>query len=59
MKIRPVGAWVFHMEGRTDRQTDKERDIMKIRVTGSNIANKPNIFISSISIVMDSDSVIL
>ena len=47
------------MEGRTARQTDKQRDIMMIRVTSPNIANTPNIFISSISNLMDSDSVIL
>jgi len=25
MKIRPVGAELFHADGRTDRQTDKKK----------------------------------
>jgi len=26
MKIRPVGAELFHADGQTDRQTDKQTD---------------------------------
>ena len=26
MKICPVGAELFHVEGRTDRQTDRQKD---------------------------------
>ena len=36
MKIRPVGAELFHVE-RTDRQTD----ITKLRVAFRNVANGP------------------
>jgi len=37
MKIRPVGADLFHADGRTDRQTDKT----KLMVAYRNFANAP------------------
>jgi hypothetical protein len=37
MKIRPVGAELFHAEGRTDRQAD----MMKLTVAFLNFANAP------------------
>jgi Fe-S-cluster formation regulator IscX/YfhJ len=37
MKIRPVGAELFHADGRTDRQTD----MTKLIVAFSNFANAP------------------
>jgi hypothetical protein len=37
MKIRPVGADLFHADGRTDRQTD----MTKLRVAFRNFANAP------------------
>jgi len=27
MKIRPVGAKLFYVDGRTDKQTDSQRDM--------------------------------
>jgi hypothetical protein len=37
MTIRPVGAELFHAEGRTDRQTDMTKLIVAFR----NFANAP------------------
>jgi len=37
MKIRPVGAELFHVDGRSDRQTD----ITKLTVAFRNFANTP------------------
>jgi len=31
MKIRPVGAWLFHAAARTDRQTDLTKIIFAFR----------------------------
>ena len=39
MKILPVGAELFHADGRTDRQTD----IMMLIVASGNFANAPKI----------------
>jgi hypothetical protein len=37
MKIRPVGAELFHVDGQTDRQTD----VTKLIVAFRSIANAP------------------
>jgi len=37
MKIRPLGAELFHVEGRTDRRTDMTKLIVAFR----NFANAP------------------
>jgi hypothetical protein len=39
MKIRPMGAELFHADKRTDRQTD----ITKLKITFLNFANAPKI----------------
>ena len=36
MKIRLVGAELFHVDGRTDRQTDGRTDVMKLIVAFRN-----------------------
>jgi hypothetical protein len=41
MKIRPVGAELFHTDGRTDRQTDMTKLIASFR----NFANTPKIYV--------------
>ena len=38
MKIRPVGAYLFHADGRTDAQTDKAQLMVAFR----NFAKAPN-----------------
>jgi len=40
MKIRPVGTELFHVDGRTDRQTD----ITKPTVAFRNFANAPKMY---------------
>jgi hypothetical protein len=39
MKIRPVGAELFHEDGRTDRRTDRQTDMMKLMVAFCNVSN--------------------
>jgi hypothetical protein len=45
LKIRPVGAELFHADGRidgqTDRGTDRQTDITKLIVAFRNFANAP------------------
>ena len=45
IKIRPVGAELFHADrwtdGRTDGQTDRQTDMMKLIVAFCNFANEP------------------
>jgi hypothetical protein len=42
MKFRPVGAEVFHEEGRrTDVQTDRWTDVTELLVAFRNITNVP------------------
>ena len=45
MKMRPMGAELFHadrqMDGRTDRQTDRQTDMTKLIVTFRNFVNAP------------------
>jgi hypothetical protein len=42
MKIRPVGAELFHAEGQMDRRTDgRTADMMKLRVVFCNFENAP------------------
>jgi hypothetical protein len=38
LKIRPVGAELFHEDGRADRQTDRQAGMTKIIVTFRNYA---------------------
>ena len=38
MKILPVGAELFHADGRIDRGTDRQRDVMKLIVAFHNFA---------------------
>jgi hypothetical protein len=44
MKIRPVGADLFHADGWTDGRTDRQRltDMTKLIVAFRNFANAPN-----------------
>jgi len=39
MKIRPVGADLFYV----DRRTDRQADMMKLRVAFHNFANAPKL----------------
>jgi len=49
MKIRQVGAELFHVDGRTDEQTD----ITKLIVAFRNFANAPqNIYATSVGVCM-------
>jgi hypothetical protein len=41
MKIHPVGAELFHVDGWTDRQTEIQTDMMKLIVAFCNCANMP------------------
>jgi len=41
MKIRPVGAELFHADRQTDRQTNAQTDMTKIKVALRNFANAP------------------
>jgi hypothetical protein len=41
MKIRPVGAEMFHVDGRTVRKTDRWADRTKFIVTFRNFAKAP------------------
>jgi hypothetical protein len=43
MKIRPVGAELFHVDGQTDtdRRTDRQRHMTKLVVAFRNFANAP------------------
>jgi len=41
MKIRLVGAELFHAVGQMDGQTDRRTDITKLRVDSHNFANAP------------------
>jgi hypothetical protein len=45
MKIRPVGAELFHADGRT--QTDRRTDMMNLTVAFRNFANAPKNWRSS------------
>jgi len=46
MKICPVGAKLFHVEGGADRRTDKQIDMVKIIIiiiiASRNFVNVPN-----------------
>jgi len=42
MEICPVGAELFHADGRTDTQTDGRTDMTKLTVVFCNSANAPN-----------------
>ena len=41
MKIRPLGAELFHAEGRTDRRTYRQTDMTALIVAFRNFANAP------------------
>jgi len=41
MKIHPVGAGLFHADGRTDRETERT-NMTKLIVAFCNFANAPN-----------------
>ena len=41
VKIRPVGAELFHADGGTDRQTDRQADMTKLIVAFHNFTNAP------------------
>jgi hypothetical protein len=41
MKIRPVGADLLHADGQMGRQTDRQTDMMKLRVAFCKLANMP------------------
>jgi Fe-S-cluster formation regulator IscX/YfhJ len=41
MKIRPVGAKLFHADGQTDRQTSGLTDMTKLIVAFRNFENAP------------------
>jgi hypothetical protein len=41
MKIRVVGADLFHVGGRMDERTDGQRDIVNLTVTFRNFTNAP------------------
>jgi len=40
VKIRPVGAELFHSDGQTDRH-DSQTDMTKVKVAFRNFANAP------------------
>jgi hypothetical protein len=46
MKIRSVGAELFHADGRADRQTDRltDKDTAKLIVAFRNPENRPKFF---------------
>jgi hypothetical protein len=41
IKIRPVGAELFHTDRRTDGRTDGQKDMSKLKVAFRNFANAP------------------
>jgi hypothetical protein len=41
MKIRPVGAELFHADRQTDGRTEGQTDMTKLTVTFRNFANAP------------------
>jgi hypothetical protein len=41
MKIRPLGAELFHADGRTDGLTEEQTDITKVMAAVRNFANAP------------------
>jgi hypothetical protein len=41
MKIRPVGAELFHADGRTGRQVGRQTDMTKLIVALPNFVNAP------------------
>jgi hypothetical protein len=41
MKMRPLGTELFHADGRTDRQTDRQAGMTKLTVAFRNFANAP------------------
>jgi len=41
MKIRPVGAALFHSDRQTDGQTDRQTDIRKLTVAFRYFAHSP------------------
>jgi len=43
MKICPVGAEVFHANGWTDRQTERQTDMTELTVAFRNFVNAPKI----------------
>ena len=47
MKIRPVGAELFHADGRTNERTDGQTDMMKQIVTFRNFAKAPKNYSSA------------
>jgi hypothetical protein len=52
MKIRPIGAELFHADIRTDERTDGHADIMWIIVIFHNFANAPDksIYVSRVGL---------
>ena len=41
MKMRPVGARLFHADGQTHERTDRRTDMTKLTVAVRNFANAP------------------
>jgi Fe-S-cluster formation regulator IscX/YfhJ len=41
MKLRSVGDELFHVDGRIDRQTDRQTDMTKVIVAFRNFVNAP------------------
>jgi hypothetical protein len=41
LKIRPVGAELFHADGKADRRTDRQAGMTKMIVTFRSCANEP------------------
>jgi hypothetical protein len=41
MKIRPVGAEVLHLDGQTNRRTERQTDMTQLIVAFRNFANAP------------------
>jgi len=56
MKIRPVGAELFHVDGHTDRQTDTRTD-MNLIVAFRHFAKSPtkhvSLYIYNVSLLFD------
>jgi hypothetical protein len=51
MKIRPVGAELFHADRQTEGRTDGQTDVMKLIVAFRNFANalKTGIFAAAVT----------
>jgi len=55
MKIRPVGAELFHADGRTNGQADKRKDATKLIVTFRNFENVPKNKIDKTCILINTE----